>query len=239
MQDLYQKMLDWSVWFEDADEEALRDGIVALFRTAPLYDDEFRMVAARLLAAAKHLVDDEQLQVWTHVVYRILEDFALNFRSAVLLPVGGHDEGVRPDATFLTLCSTWPVPTTAPRRGNSLLYIDASSLQRTGCSVTVADKHTALELWETTRWRALDEVVWNVMAVPAPEAFFGTRLRLPDSADEDMIGMLLLRAVAAFIGDGGSAAAGASEAFWNSHLSLPLNWGFQGCFTLIRLRIDL
>ena len=226
LQQLYQKVLDWLVWFESADEEELRQGILALFKQVPLYDDEFRMVAAKLLEAARILVEDEALNVWQevghHKVYQILADFAQHFRATVFLPTCLQEEAVRPDVTHLLNGCTWTISVTERPVTGRQLCVNCTVPFVANESVDRVDEHTALRMWETSKWCEFDRIVWKIVDPLKPEAFFGARLRLPEQAEVDAVPMLLLSAVSVFLGQGGQATVCAGEWLWSSHLCLPL-----------------
>ena len=42
LQQTHQKALDWLVWFDGATEQELTDGLLAIYKAATLYDDEFQ-----------------------------------------------------------------------------------------------------------------------------------------------------------------------------------------------------
>ena len=67
LEETYQTILDWLV---PADFRTLREfeeGLLAFFQVCPLYTHEFRMIAKKLAAAARFLVDEEQMCLWAQV----------------------------------------------------------------------------------------------------------------------------------------------------------------------------
>ena len=67
MQEAFQSVLDWIAPCDFDSTAEYTEGIIRLLRDFPLHEYEFRMVLERLGQAMRHLIVDEQMNLWQAV----------------------------------------------------------------------------------------------------------------------------------------------------------------------------
>ena len=230
---LFQQALDWLVPQEPTAVEQIRRGIEAMFVQFPLYVAEFRMVAERLAAAARHLVTDEAMTLWQPlghaVVLQILDEFARCFDSCIFLVDDAIEEReVSISAELLLDPKTWEFPTTPICEGKRLLI--SGTVQGTGClemreSMTFRE---AIQHFELTRWLEFSIVCLMLPGCLEEEKYLEVRSKWLSSlqCDGQCDWLLVLQQAACYVAHGGRLVLKAPSTFWQSELVCPFRSAF-------------
>ena len=225
LQQLYQSTLDWLVGFEGTDSCHLLQGILRCFKPFPLYEHEFRQVAARLAAAARSLIFEEDLHVWQEVgheeVFRVLDELTSSFRSTVFQDAEVETLASPAPVEEYLSPSSWPAPqqSAVPKDGLEVIVNDSSPGRLAAqCHLSSVE---ALQQWAQNAWGHFASIELTLPVCPCPTAFAGARLSSYDSGCVESRTLLLLRCAALFHGRGRVVCIRAEERFWDSSLALP------------------
>ena len=235
LRDAFQTALDRLVPFDHTDVAACRNGLIECLRPFPLHEHELRIIFSELVAAAKHLLYDEAMQLWKELgpgkVLDMLDDEAQNFSSEVFLPQGYRDEReVKLSEELLCNPETWSC-STFPGEGPCLCVAkDVQVTTDLDCAVCVTYP-CASDLWNDTQWREYGCVQLILPPVLEEVEYLWWRSKPTTSLCDGRDGALwfVLKAAICFAGKGGQVCIQAGDDFWSSALAAPFT---KHCFTL-------
>ena len=185
LQKLYQEALDWLIWIETTDIDAVRQGLLKIFSAYTLYDSEFRQVAGKFLLAAKELLFEE-LRIWTAVgpdmVLNLLTEFSEHFRGTVFLTTSPecHDFE-RVDMRTVLSANVWKQVAKARTATSSslpILCISSTPPLRQLGNRTVLTPTEAVREWHANECKHFCCVEVSLKEAIDPLAFFGVRLSM-------------------------------------------------------------
>ena len=229
LQILFQEALDWLVWIETADIDAVRQGLLKIFSSYTLYDSEFRQVAGKLLLSAKELLVEEELRIWTAVgpdlVLNLLADFSEHFRGTVFLTSSPEGCAVeRVDMRTVLSAEVWKADTmvrTAKCSSLPILRISSMLPLRPTSNRQVLTPIEAMREWHASGWKHFSSVEVSLKKAVDPLAFFGARLSMQAATEPQHVTIFLLRHLASYLSHGGTVRLDASSEFWRSSIAFP------------------
>ena len=228
LEDAFQAVLDWLVYFEGPHLGDLLQGIFNILRRFPFYTDEYRLLLRRLACTARHLVLDEGLNVWgavgTDNVFQLLEEQSGSFHAAQLLT---HPSSVEcrlswTDAQLFAASFWLSAPALVHGRPGPTLFIGEVD-QRTSTDTDTFWKSPhggALALWFENQWSECS----------LEEALFSCGYIVPSSlhkASLDVVTARLLLCLKEAECGGIKVALTAPCCFWQLPSALPF-LGFRG-----------
>ena len=226
LQEAFQKVLDGLVPSDYSVVEEYKSGVVRLLGDFPLHEFEFRVVLGRLVTAARHLIEEEEMNLWCTVGHRqvilLLESLRDGLSSESFLPAEFQEcRELKLDETILYAGETWTC-TAAPLSGITLLVQVES--QGTSCSATtVLRPIDALVSWNRDGWHGVGRIIVRLPSELEEVGYLGVRAEKDTSLRHGDPGVYwkLLVAAACFKGRGGAVAILACSSFWSTSFAIP------------------
>ena len=182
MEEAFQAALDRMVWYEGSSLRCLAEGLFGVIRSFPFYTDEYRLIWQRLASSARHLVHDEELQIWQGLgpdaLFQFLDEQAIGFLPSQLVQLpSAFDCKLSWSATQLFDALFWAQPRAlSERRSGCQLVIGAWDQ---GTNVQSAAKHVsvieALSLWFEDRWMSFGCICFRLSERVEEEALYSCR----------------------------------------------------------------
>ena len=233
MEQAFWEIMDQLIYFEGADVQQMVCQAVDVLRKFPLYKDECRLIFDRLARSAKHLILEEEMELWEAAtpqgVWSAFAQLAREFECWTFL----EDCMPQPVSRVIPNCrlrdiDMWRGLVSAFPGSNGLLkHLQIGEPNQGTCQSMTVERCgavEAVEMWHLNAWGKVGSVTVELLQYKEEGMYLRTRHALFPSLGKltsDIVAHALLRICWQFAMRGGLVAIEAPRPFWLSEAALP------------------